>query len=282
MGNLLKQAASPKVLNQAWKRHKNDKTVWSESVSGPEMRKDFVYHLLQLAADLESGSFQPAPVRMFPVQKGDGGRRIISALTLRDKIAQRAVLTVLEPIGESMFHHDSYGYRPGRTIEMALSKAREYMLCGGSWVVDADIEKFFDTIPHRPLIKMLRQLIGDRELTELLERWLKVGAPRTGFFGKRSGIPQGAILSPLLCNMYLTRFDEYLAGHNLPFVRYADDFLVFAPNKQQARAALSCARQGLTDIGLRLSKRKTRTVKAGPGVTFLGRKLPKLRKVGPP
>lgn len=282
MGKLLKQAASPKVLNQAWKRHRNDKTVWSESVSRAEMEKDLAYHILQLAHDLESGSYQPAAVRMFPVEKGDGGQRIISALTLRDKIAQRAVLTVLEPQTEAMFHHDSFGYRPGRTIDMALAKVRENMLCGRNWLVDADIENFFDTIPHTPLVKLLRQIIADRELIHLIKRWLDVGAPRTGFLGKRRGIPQGAILSPLLCNVYLTRFDEHLAGNNLPFVRYADDFLIFTPDRQQAQAALECARQGLKMLGLRLSKKKTRVVQAGPHVQFLGRKLPRLRKIGPP
>ncbi|BCL60475.1 hypothetical protein DGMP_11680 [Desulfomarina profundi] len=278
MGKLLKDAASPQVLNHAWKRHKNDKTMWDESVPAVEMRNDLVYHMLQMSKELADGTYQPGSVRLFPVSKGDGRQRIISALTLRDKIAQRAVLTVLEPIAEKTFHHDSFGYRPGRTIDMALSRVREYILCGGKWVVDGDIQQFFDTIPHRPLLKILRRLIPDPELTALIERWLKVGTPRTGFFGKRKGIPQGAILSPLLCNIFLTNFDNHLASRNLSFVRYADDFLIFAPNGKEAHNALGCADQALQQLGLKLHKKKTRVAEAGPGVVFLGKKLPKLRK----
>lgn len=278
MGKLLQDAASPRVLNHAWKRHKNDKTMWSESIPAGDMRNDLVLHMLQLSTELANGSYQPGPVRLFPVSKGDGRQRIISALTLRDKIAQRAILTVVEPIAERIFHHDSFGYRPGRTIDMALSRVREYMLCGGKWVVDGDIQQFFDNIPHRPLLKTLRQLISDPELTRLVERWLKVGTPRTGFFGKRKGIPQGAILSPLLCNIFLTDFDNYLARHNLSFVRYADDFLIFAPNGKEAHNALGCAERALQQLGLKLHKKKTRVAKSGPGVQFLGKKLPKLKK----
>jgi len=278
MGKLLRDAASPKVLNHAWKHHKNDKTMWSESIPAEQMRNDLVFHMLQLSEELADGTYLPGPVRLFPVSKGDGKQRIISALTLRDKIAQRAILTVLEPIAEKTFHHDSFGYRPGRTIDMALARIREYMLCGGKWVVDGDIEKFFDNIPHRPLLKVLRQLISDPELTNLIERWLKIGSPRTGFLGKRKGIPQGAILSPLLCNIFLTHFDNYLARNNLSFVRYADDFIIFAPNGKEAHNALGCAERALRQLDLKLHKKKTRIAEAGPGIIFLGKKLPKLRK----
>lgn len=274
MGDLLKKAASPAVLNQAWKRLKNDKTVWAQGISKSEMEKDFVLHITRLAKDLESGKYRPARVRMFPVLKGDGRKRIISALTLRDKLAQRAVLAVLNPIGEAMFHHDSFGYRPGRSIDAVMSRVHEQVNCGFFWLVDADIKSFFDSIPHGPLKKQLKKTIPDRELLDLVFQWLDIGAPRTGILAKRRGIPQGGVISPFLCNFYLTAFDNYLTAHNLPFVRFADDFLVFTPSKKDAQAALACVDKGLKRLDLQLHPRKTRVVPSGPGVVFLGRKLP--------
>ena len=204
MSRLLEKAASPEILNAAWKRFRNDKAVWTTGLSRKEMESNFVFHLVKLANELRTGAYVPDPVRFFPVNKGDGRQRIISANTLRDKVAQRAVLTVIEPIGEKIFHHDSFGYRPGRTIDMVLSRVREYMLCGLSWVVDADIKSYFDNISHKPLIKILKSLITDREMVALIKRWLDAGTAKRGFLSAPRGIPQGAVLSPFLCNVYLT------------------------------------------------------------------------------
>ncbi|NWH03864.1 reverse transcriptase domain-containing protein [Desulfobacter latus] len=274
MGDLLKKAASPAVLNQAWKRLKNDKTVWDQGISKKEMERDFVLHITRLAKDLESGQYRPAQIRMFPVLKGDGKKRIISALTLRDKLAQRAVLSVLNPIGEAMFHHDSYGYRPGRSIDTVMRRIKEQVDCGFCWLVDADIKSFFDRIPHRPLKKKLKKKLADHELLDLIFQWLDIGAPRTGILAGRRGIPQGGVISPFLCNFYLTEFDLFLTRHNLPFVRFADDFLVFTPARKNAEAALDCVTKGLKRLDLELNSRKTRIVLSGPKVVFLGRKLP--------
>lgn len=274
MGDLLKKAASPAVLNQAWKRLKNDKSVWDQGISKKEMERDFVLHITRLAKDLETGRYRPAQIRMFPVLKGDGKKRIISALTLRDKLAQRAVLSVLNPIGEAMFHHDSYGYRPGRSIDAVMRRVREQVDCGFYWLVDADIKSFFDMIPHRPLKKKLKKALSDHELLDLIFQWLDIGAPRTGFLSRRRGIPQGGVISPFLCNFYLTEFDRHLSGRNLPFVRFADDFLVFTRSKKDAQSALAFVDKGLKRLDLELHPAKTRIVPSSPKVVFLGRKLP--------
>ena len=274
MGHLLKKAASPESLNNAWKHLKNDKTVWTQIISKKEMEKNFVYHITRLAKELGSGEYKPEQVRMFPVLKGDGKKRIISALTLRDKLAQRAVLTVLNPIGEAMFHHDSYGYRSGRSINMVMGRIKEHLNCGYFWLVDADIQLFFDSIPHGILKKKLKKAIPDNKLVKLIFHWLDVGAPRTGIFSKRRGIPQGGVLSPFLCNFYLTEFDKYLTACNLPFVRFADDFLIFTPSKNHARSALTCADKGLKKLGLALNNRKTQITPSSPRVIFLGQRLP--------
>jgi RNA-directed DNA polymerase len=275
MGNLLKKAASPEVLNSAWKRLKNDKAVWTQSLSKKEMEKDFVLHITRLTRELSSGKYRPAQIRMFPVLKGDGKKRVISAFTLRDKLAQRAVLAVLNPLGEAMFHHDSYGYRPGRSIDYAMQRVREHVNCGYKWLVDADIRSFFDQIPHNRLKKKLKKIIPDMELLKLINQWLDVGSPRTGILSKRRGIPQGAVISPFLCNFYLTEFDYFLSSHNLPFVRFADDFLVFTPSRKDAQSAFALVKKGVEKLELTLNNQKTRIVCSGPRVIFLGRKLPR-------
>ena len=278
MGHLLKKAASPEVLNQAWKRLKSDKSIWDHGISRYEMEKNFVLHITRLAKELEAGKYNPAQVRIFPVLKGDGKKRIISALTLRDKLAQRAVLSVLTPIGEAMFHHDSYGYRPGRSIDAVMERVKEHINCGYFWLVDADIKSFFDTIPHKPLKKKLKKSISDRELLDLIFKWLDIGTPRTGILSKRRGIPQGGVISPFLCNFYLTGFDRFLTDHNLPFVRFADDFLIFTPSRRHAESAMACVIKGLKALDLRLNTQKTHIVLSSPKVIFLGRKLPDKKK----
>ncbi|MDM8523750.1 reverse transcriptase domain-containing protein [Desulfococcaceae bacterium HSG8] len=281
MGNLLEKAASPEVLNAAWRRFRKDKAVWEPGLSRREMERNIGYHLLRLSDELRTDSYIPNPVRFFPVNKGDGRQRIISATTLRDKVAQRAVLNVIEDMGERFFHHDSFGYRPGRTIDMALARVRECMLCGLKWVIDADIEACFDNIPHKPLIRIMQSLISDKELVSLIRRWLDVGAVRRGFLATAKGIPQGSVLSPFLCNVYMTSWDNEMAARNLPFVRFADDFLVFSASREDAEKAYSCVDKALKRLGLSLNGKKTRIAPCGPGVRFLGKKLPKLKRNTP-
>jgi len=274
MAELLERVLSPAALNAAWKRLYPDKTVWRPGLPRWEMEKDLVLHLLELVDELRSGRYRPAPLRQFTIEKGDGKQRVLSALSLRDKLIQRAVLGVLEPIGEQLFHNDSYGYRPRRNVEMAHRRACERIQCGLPWLVDADIAKFFDNIPHRPLQKVLRQYIPDRELLALIDLWLAEGASALSFLGTRRGVAQGAVISPILCNFYLHELDTALAGKNIPFVRFADDFLLFAPDEQRANDALKCVDQKLKAMGLELHPDKTRVARSHRGLIFLGLPLP--------
>jgi len=278
MGKLLDKALAPEVLNSAWKRLRNDKAEWLPGLPRSAMEKDLVLHLVRLLQELTTGCYRPAAVRQFPVSKGDGKQRIISAHCLRDKLVQRTVLTVLEPIGEALFHRDSFAYRPGFTIDMAIARARENIRCGCAWLVDADICGFFDNIPHKPLARIIARAVDDKAVRRLIDQWLETGTPRTGLLQQRRGIPQGAIISPFLCNLYLTDFDLALEKQNLPFVRYADDFLIFSPDRKAAETALKFAARQLQKLGLELHERKTRVCRSGPGVVFLGRKLPRPEK----
>lgn len=181
---------------------------------------------------------------------------------------------MLEPKAERLFHDNSYAYRPKRSVNDAIAKVREHVRCDRAWLVDADIEKFFDNIPHNRLFKRLKGFVDDDKTLRLLAVWLEQGAHHKSLLGKRLGIPQGAILSPLMCNLYMHDFDMSLTEANIPFVRFADDFLLFTDSEKNARAAMEYARRQLDKLGLKLHPQKTRVVQSGPRVVFLGQKLP--------
>lgn len=275
MAEWLDRALTPAALNVAWKRLRADKTVWRPGLSRREMEKNWVLHVLELVDELRGGRYRPAPLRQFTIKKGDGKQRVLSALSLRDKLIQRAVLDVLEPVGEGLFHNDSYGYRPRRNVGMAHRRACERIQCGLSWLVDADIAQFFDTIPHRRLQKALKRYIPDRDLLALIDLWLAESASSSSFLGVRRGVAQGAVISPILCNFYLHELDLALAGKNVPFVRFADDFLLFAPDERRAKDALQFVDQRLKAMGLMLHPDKTRVTRSRRDLIFLGLPLPK-------
>lgn len=278
MGELLERALSPEVMDRAWRRLRTDKAVWEPGMPRSEMERNLVMHLLELRDEVKGRRYRPAPLRQFPVPKGDGRLRILSALSLRDKVLQRAILTVIEPIAEALFHHDSFGYRPGRNVDMALRRVQERVACGLIWLVDADIRSFFDRIPHRPLRSILKERIPDREVLGLIDAWLAMGPSQASIFETRRGIPQGTILSPILCNLYLHALDRALSDKNIPFVRYADDFILFTPEQRTAEKALRFVADRLRDLGLELHPEKTRVIESGPGFSFLGRPLPRPSK----
>lgn len=272
--SLLEQAMAPEALDRAWRRLKGEHTPWSLGVSREELQHHLMRHLLDCRHEVLSGRYRPLPLRQFPVPKPDGRMRVISAQYLKDKLVQRALLTVLEPRAERLFHDDSFAYRPQRNVEKALAKVRERIRIGQDWLVDADIEKFFDSIPHRPLLKVLDAFVEDRPAMRLIAQWLDQGAHVKSLLSTPKGISQGAILSPLFCNLYLHRFDTALAKAKIPFVRFADDFLLFAPAQEQANKALAYASRELERLGLNIHPEKTRVVRASREVSFLGQSLP--------
>jgi retron-type reverse transcriptase len=208
---LFEQVLTPETLNRAWKALSGDHAVWDAGVPRADMERDALRHILTLRDEVAAGCYRPAPLRRFSIAKADGRQRVLTALCLRDKLLQKAVQLVLEPRAERLFHHDSYAYRPRRNVEMAMDRARERIRCGLHWLVDADIQSFFDTIPHGPLKRRIQRFVRDKALTALIHRWVDVGVAHTSLLGKARGIPQGAILSPLFCNLYLHAFDEALA-----------------------------------------------------------------------
>ncbi len=274
MGQYLEKLASPVVLNHAWRLLRNDHGQWARGIPMAHMQRDVVRHVGELSRELLAGRYRPEPMRCHTIKKADGGDRLISVSPVRDKLVQRAALTVLEPLGEALFHDASFGYRPNCTLEMAHARIREWVRRGWVWLGDADIQACFDSIPHRGALRALKRLCGDRQLVELARSWLEALPVEHRPCGADRGLPQGMVLSPFLCNLYLHALDEKLDRKGIPFVRFADDFVLLAQNESDAERALRVARWKLWWMSLALHPDKTRVVRCSPRVRFLGKRLP--------
>lgn len=270
--SLFKTMLSASNMAKAWKRLKTDKAIWQPGVNHQDFTYNQLYYLFQLRDDLESEQYRPELLRRFTLSKANGKDRLLSALTLRDKLAQRLVLQAIEPACEAIFHPASFGYRPGRSRFQAMEAAKSYLKSGLYWVVDADIKQFFDSIPHKQLRKILhKQFKKEKQILKLNKQWLDIGAIPSLPFKPKTGIPQGGVLSPLWCNLYLHQLDHYFSSHNIAFIRYADDFLLFANSKKQAEKLLQQTKKQLQQLGLQLNKEKTHIRDASKKpIQFLG------------
>lgn len=274
---ILESILSPENVQAAWKRLRRDRAPWAPGVSREELERTLPFHLTQLVEDLRSGRFRPEALRQYTAQKGDGEYRIISAQYLRDKLAQRLVHQCLDQEFDSLLHPDSFGFRRGRGVPHAVARLRERIATGMFWLVDADIRSFFDRVPHSGLNRVLKRRIGDRRVRRLLQQWMAIGAHRDSLLEQRRGLAQGMILSPLLCNLYLDRFDDQMVRANIPFVRFADDFVLLAGDREAAQRAHDHAARTLARMGLELHPGKTRVCRASPAVAFLGKPVVRRR-----
>jgi len=197
-----------------------------------------------------------------------------SVPTLRDRIVQGALLHVLEPIFERDFAPQSYGFRPGKGCKEALRRVEELLKGGYHWVVDADLKSYFDTIPQQGLLERIREKIADGRVLGLVEQMLEAGVMDSakGWQPTEQGTPQGAVISPLLSNIYLNKLDWQMAQKGFEMVRYADDFIVLCRTQEQAQEALERVKDWVEANGLKLHPIKTRLVEASlaGGFDFLG------------
>jgi group II intron reverse transcriptase/maturase len=231
-------------------------------------------NLERLSHQVRTNTYQPNRPRRFRVLKRSGGWRELSILTVTDRVLQRAALNVLGPVFEPTFLESSYGYRPERGVPQAVERVLHERDRGRLWVLDADIDDCFDRLDHAVILEGMRQVVTNVMVLRLVGLWLEAGAkrgPRKGQRKKHSvGIPLGAVISPLLCNVVLHQLDLALDRAGWSFARYADDFVVFAPSSTAAAIAWNEVEAALTGLGLKLEPGKTRVASFDQGFTFLG------------
>jgi len=266
------------VLERAWGQVRaNRGAAGIDRITLVEVERYGVARLLdELAAELRAGSYRPLPARrVFIPKPGSGEQRPLSIPAVRDRIVQAALKTVIEPIFEADMLECSFGFRPRRSTHDALQVLVDEAWQGRRWVVETDIANCFEAIPHDRLMAAVEERIVDRHLLKLLRALLRAGVMEQGAVRHSvTGTPQGGVVSPLLCNVYLHRLDRQwqTRGRGM-LVRYADDLVVLCRSKREAEDALRALTVILAELGLELKQAKTRIVQlreGGEGLDFLG------------
>jgi len=272
----------PYMLREAWKNVKSNDG--SAGVDGMTIEKVEEYgvdtYLKELGEELRRQTYRPEAVKRVMIDKANGGKRPLGIPTVRDRIAQTVCKMILEPIFEADFEDSSYGFRPNRSSKDAITAIKEHLKEGKSEVYDADLSKYFDTIPHDKLQIALKQRIADPRILKLINKWLKVPVYEDGQYtsGKdnHSGTPQGGVISPLLANIYFHLIDRIVndprslfCKHGVRIVRYADDFVLMG--RKLPEELIDKLKSLLHRMGLSLNEGKTRKIDARTeSFNFLG------------
>ncbi|HEV3184886.1 MAG TPA: group II intron reverse transcriptase/maturase [Xanthobacteraceae bacterium] len=273
--SLIDKVCAPATLEAAWaKVQANAGAAGVDRQSIERFAANEGLYLAELAAALRDGSYRAQPVRRVDIPKGDGRTRPLGIPTVKDRIVQTAVKFALEPIFEVTFCPASYGFRPGRGCQDALREVAQLIDAGYTVVVDADFASYFDTIPHERLMQRVEERVSDGRILGLLRGWLGQDILRgLERWKPTAGTPQGAVISPLLANIYLHPLDQLMAARGYRMVRYADDFVVLCKSREEAAAALADIAAWVTENGLCLHPDKTHVGDCrlpGQGFEFLG------------
>jgi CRISPR-associated protein Cas1 len=267
-GTRLEDIARLETLAEAWGRVRSNKGgPGADGVSIADLAPAIEASLEALSAALLAETYRPHKLRRAFIRKPDGGRRPLSIPAVIDRVAQTAAMLAVEPEMDARMSETSLAYRVGRGPPQAIAAVERAFAEGLAWTLDADIERYYDTIWHRQLMTDLAIWIDDERILRLLLRWLRT-------FGWRGrGIAQGAPISPLLANLYLHPFDRLMAVAGWRIVRYADDFVVLTRSEAETKRALKDVERLLRGRGLALNKDKTRIVPPGQSFRFLGQNL---------
>ena len=228
-------------------------------------------HWLEVREALESGRYRPNPVRRVEIPKPDGGVRQLGIPTVQDRLIQQAIAQVLTPMFEGEFSNHSYGFRPGRSAHQAVQQSQEYIREGYNWVVDIDLEKFFDRVNHDMLMARVAQVVKDKRVLKLIRAYLESGAMLNGVVVEtEEGTPQGGPLSPLLSNAMLNDLDRELEKRGHKFVRYADDCNIYVKTQRAGERVMESVKQYLEKkLRLKVNPKKSKVERA-TRVKFLG------------
>lgn len=246
-----------------------------DGITVERFAKDCPRGLLVLNEQLRQGSYRPQLVkRCWIPKRGTKEKRPLGIPTVRDRIVQSALRMVIEPIFERDFAEQSYGFRPGRGCKDALRRVQQLLDEGCTWIVDADLKRYFDTIPHERLMAKVGERIADGRVLGLIESYLKQGVldGLSAYEAGEEGTPQGAVISPLLANIYLNPLDQQMVRQGYEMVRYADDFVILCRSEEAAQAVLREVQTWVQANGLTLHPEKTRLVDMMQpgGFDFLG------------
>lgn len=263
------------TLEAAWRKVKRNRgAAGIDRQSIERFAAHAPVYLAELSQSLETGRYRPEAVRRVDIPKGPGQTRPLGIPTVKDRIVQMAVKWVIEPIFEREFLPTSHGFRPRRGCKDALREVDQCLKAGYTHVVDADLQGYFDSIPHEALMERVKERISDRRVLALLKAWLTQDVVQEmKRWTPTSGSPQGAVISPLLANIYLHPLDEWMFQRGYRMVRYADDFVILCSTADEAQHALDEVRQWVTANGLTLHPDKTHLGdcrQPGQGFEFLG------------
>lgn len=269
---LLERIVSGFNMKFAYEKVKSNRgAAGIDGMTVEEMRGYLVEHYTEIKESLMNGTYRPQPVRRVEIPKPDGGVRLLGVPTVIDRMVQQAISQVLTRIYEPKFSDSSFGFRPGRNAQQALFRSLEYFRAGYTHVVDLDLAKYFDTVNHDLLMRMLEEDVKDRRVLRLIRRFLKSGVMVGGLLSPTTeGTPQGGPLSPLLSNIYLTKFDRELENRGHKFVRYADDCNIYVKSRRAAERVMSSVTSFL-EGRLRLKVNRTKSQIGSPTrLKFLG------------
>jgi RNA-directed DNA polymerase len=273
--SLIDKVSSKKALRIAYRKvQQNAGAAGVDGQTTEQFQEEAEAKITKLYEELKRGSYRPQAVkRMWIPKPGTKEKRPLGIPTVTDRVVQGSLRLVLEPIFEKDFAEQSYGFRPERSCKDALRRVSELLRAKYTWVVDADIKGYFDTIPREKLMKKVEEKIADGRVLELLRLYLEQGVMEgMKYWTPERGTPQGAVISPLLSNIYLDELDHEMAARGYQMVRYADDFVILCKTQAEAEQALAYVKEWMKRADLTLHPEKTRIVDAMQkgGFDFLG------------
>lgn len=261
---LLDKILTKENLNKAYKKvYQNKGASGIDGVTVEELCDYLKEHKEEIVTKIRNRKYKPQPVRRVEIPKENGKKRKLGIPTVVDRVIQQSIVQILTPIYEEQFSENSYGFRPNRSCEMAVIKALEILNEGNEWIVDIDLEKFFDTVHQDKLITIIRRTVKDGEVVSLIRKFLNAGVMENGIVSAtREGMPQGGNLSPLLSNIMLNELDKELEARGLNFVRYADDCMIFVKSEKAANRVLETITKWIEKkLGLKVNAEKSKVTR---------------------